>query len=216
MIGDSTMSIKAEDKRPETGWGEVFSLMLKDGVRVENKAKNGRSTRSFMEEKRWEEVCKNIQSGDYVLIQFGHNDEKIDKPSVGTTIEEYKNNLSLFVRQTQEKGGQPILLTSIARRNFVNSRLVDTHGRYPDAVRIVADSLGVPLIDLTLHTNKLLDSLGEAASQKLFLHLDPGQVNYPKGITDNTHLNEYGAAAVSDLVIEEIHRQRLPLRKYLK
>ena len=208
MIGDSTMAIKAPDKFPETGWGVPFAKMFKSNVEVVNKAKNGRSTKSCIHEGTWAEVYAGMKAGDYVFIQFGHNDQKVHKPSTGTTIDEYKANLSLFVKETRAKNAYPILLTPIARRAFENGKLVDTHGAYPDAVRAVADSLQVPLIDLTVQTSDLLTHLGEERSTDLFLHLPAGSENYPKGVKDNTHLNVQGAETIAQLVVDamgELH-----------
>lgn len=216
MVGDSTMAIKAADKFPETGWGVAFATKFKAQAEVQNKAKNGRSTKSCINEGIWKEVYKGLRPGDYVFIQFGHNDEKVHKPNVGTTIDEYKANLSRFVMETRSKKGNPVLLTPIARRAFEEGILVDTHGEYPEAVRQVADSLNVPLIDLTLQTSDLLTELGEEGSTSLFLHVPEGHYNYPKGVADNTHLNEYGAKVIADLVVRDIERQRIPLAKYLK
>ncbi|PRD54756.1 rhamnogalacturonan acetylesterase [Sphingobacterium gobiense] len=216
MIGDSTMAIKAPDKFPETGWGVAFAEMFGSDVDVLNKAKNGRSTKSCIREGIWKEVSDGLKQGDYVFIQFGHNDEKVHKPNTGTIIDEYKANLSLFVTEARSKGAEPILLTPIARRAFEDGKLVDTHGAYPDAVRTVADSLHVPLIDMTQQTSELLTELGEEKSARLFLHLPEGHINYPKGVIDNTHLNERGAETIATLVARELERQRMPLAKDLK
>ncbi|WP_223857814.1 rhamnogalacturonan acetylesterase [Sphingobacterium micropteri] len=216
MIGDSTMAIKAPDKFPETGWGVAFATKFKAHTEVQNRARNGRSTKSCINEGIWKEVYEGIQPGDYVFIQFGHNDEKVHKPNTGTTIEEYKTNLSFFVTETRSKKGQPILLTPIARRAFEGEKLVDTHGEYPDAVRQVADSLDVPLIDLTTETSSLLAKLGEEESISLFLHLPEGYPNYPKGAIDNTHLNEHGAETIANLVVQDMKRQGIPLVNDLK
>lgn len=216
MVGDSTMAIKAADKFPETGWGVAFATKFKAQAEIQNKAKNGRSTKSCINEGIWKEVYEGLRPGDYVFIQFGHNDEKVHKPDVGTTIDEYKANLSRFVMETRSKKGNPVLLTPIARRAFEEGILVDTHGEYPEAVRQVADSLNVPLIDLTLQTSDLLTALGEEESISLFLHVPEGHSNYPKGVVDNTHLNEYGAQIIADLVVRDIERQCIPLAKDLK
>lgn len=216
MIGDSTMAIKAPDKFPETGWGVGFARMFKADVNVINKAKNGRSTKSCIGEGIWQEVSDGLKPGDYVFIQFGHNDEKVHKPNTGTTVDEYKANLSFFVTEARSRGAGPILLTPIVRRAFEEGKLVDTHGEYPDAVRQVADNLHVPLIDLTRKTSDLLTEMGEEKSVSLFLHLPEGHANYPKGVVDNTHLNERGAETIAHLVAHDIRRQGIPLAKYLK
>lgn len=216
IIGDSTAANKAEKALPENGWGMRLGDYFKDNVTVDNRAANGRSTKSFLSEKRWESVLKNLKKGDFVFIQFGHNDEKIDKPGVGTTLDEYKTNLVLYVNETRAKKANPILLTPIMRRSFVSGKFTDTHKGYPDVVRKVADSLKVPLIDMHKKTEKMLVGLGEKASIKLFNHLDSGHVNYPKGIKDNTHLNIEGAKKVASLVVEGIKENNIVLVRYLK
>lgn len=216
MMGDSTMSIKAKDKFPETGWGVPFSTLFKEHVAVHNLARNGRSTKSFIHEGLWNTVHEGLGEGDYVFIQFGHNDEKIDKPNTGTSISEYKSNLSLFVEKVRSKNATPVLLTPIARRSFKEGKLVDTHGEYPDAVRRVADSLQVTLIDMTKETSKLLSKKGEKKSVEFFLHLPPNSENYPNGVVDNTHLNTHGAQVIADLVVKSLKKQRIPLVRDLK
>src|SRR5690606_20540384 len=118
MIGDSTMAIKSQNKYPETGWGMPFASLFKEGVVVRNHAKNGRSTKSFKNEGLWKEVYDNIQAGDYVFIQFGHNDEKVDKPAVGVTLAKFEANLREYVTLVKAKNAYPILMTPIARRKF--------------------------------------------------------------------------------------------------
>lgn len=216
IIGDSTAANKSEKAFPETGWGMEIGDFFNDKVTVDNRAANGRSTKSFINEKRWEGVLQKLSAGDFVFIQFGHNDEKIDKPGVGTSLDEYKTNLILYVNQTREKKANPVLLTPIMRRSFTNGVFVDTHKGYPDVVRKVADSLKVPLIDMHKKTEKLLLNLGEQGSVKLFNHLDSGHVNYPKGVKDNTHLSVEGAKQVAALVAEGVKEQKIGLAKYLK
>jgi len=216
MMGDSTMAIKDTSKSPETGWGMAFATLFKNTVQVKNMAKNGRSTRSFINEKRWEEINVHMKAGDYLFIQFGHNDEKMNKPQVGTSISVYKANLTLFVKSALAKGVHPVLLTPIERRHFENGQLIETHFGYPDAVRRVADSLHVPLIDLTEQTNALLSKMGEQRSKKLFLHIPPGHPHYPKGVEDNTHLNPEGAMAIAKLAAKELRKLHLDLANDLK
>lgn len=216
MMGDSTMSIKSKDKFPETGWGVPFSTFFKEHVTVHNLARNGRSTKSFINEGLWNTVYEGLSEGDYVLIQFGHNDEKIDKPKTGTSISEYKSNLSLFVEKVRSKKATPILLTPIARRSFQDGKLVDTHGEYPDAVRQVADSLQVALLDMTRETSKLIRKRGEKKSVAFFLHMPPNSENYPNGAVDNTHLNVHGAQVIADLAVKAMKKQKISLVLHLK
>ena len=215
IIGDSTAANKEEKAFPETGWGMELGRLFTPNMKVDNRAMNGRSTKSFINEKRWATILTTLKAKDYVLIQFGHNDEKIDKPGVGTSLAEYKLNLIRYVQDTQAKKAFPVLLTPIVRRNFKNGVLTDTHSGYPDVVRKLADSLHIPLIDMQAKTEKLLTALGEQASVKLFNHVDAGHVNYPEGKKDDTHLSPGGAKAVAALVAEGILETKSRLGSYL-
>ena len=215
IIGDSTAANKEEKAFPETGWGMELGRLFTPNMKVDNRAMNGRSTKSFINEKRWTSILTTLKAKDYVLIQFGHNDEKIDKPGVGTSLAEYKLNLIRYVQDTQAKKAFPVLLTPIVRRNFKNGVLTDTHSGYPVVVRKLADSLHIPLIDMQAKTEKLLTALGEQASVKLFNHVDAGHVNYPEGKKDDTHLSPGGAKAVAALVAEGILETKSRLGSYL-
>ncbi|WP_225872565.1 rhamnogalacturonan acetylesterase [Pedobacter polaris] len=215
IIGDSTAANKAKDKFPETGWGMELQPFFDTEVKIDNRALNGRSTKSFINEKRWEAILTTLKEGDFVLIEFGHNDEKIENPKVGTSLDEFKANLIKYIQETQAKKAYPILLTPIVRRNFQNGILVDTHKGYPDVVRKLADSLHIPLIDMQRKTEKFVSSLGDEPSKKIYNHVDSGHVNYPKGLTDNTHLNVEGAKAFASLVAEGIKETKTRLAKHL-
>ncbi len=216
MIGDSTMSVKQPKAFPETGWGMPFSTFFNKKVTVDNRAVNGRSTLSFITENRWKAVYDNLEAGDYVFIEFGHNDEKLNKPGVGTSIDQYKANLAKFIDEARLKKAIPVLLTPIARRNFIEGKLVDTHLGYPDAMRKVADSLNVPLIDMQKKTEKLLTSLGEEGSLKLFNHVAPGNENYPEGKKDDTHLSPEGAKQIAGLAAEGMRELKIDLTGCLR
>lgn len=216
MIGDSTMAIKSQNKYPETGWGVPFAFLFKENVMVKNHAINGRSTKSFKKEGLWKEVYDNVKAGDYVFIQFGHNDEKVDKLTVGVTPEQFEANLREYVELVKAKNAYPILLTPIARRKFEDGKLQETHGVYGSIACVLGKKIGVPCIDMRKTTNELLSSLGEEESKSLFLHLGEGHENYPKGVTDNTHLNELGAERIAGLVARELKSQQIPLSRYLK
>lgn len=218
LIGDSTMANKKEERRPETGWGEMLQPFFNEHVQVKNHAVNGRSSKSFIDEGRWQVVLDSLQPDDYVFIQFGHNDQKYKdstRYTNPTTI--YKQNLIRFISESREKGAHPVLLTSIARRKYNEYGVfIDSHGLYPTAMREVARDYNVPLIDLHLLTEQLILSKGENGSKDLYLILEPGEnENYPEGRQDNTHLNNKGAYEVSKLVADEISRQELALKSYL-
>lgn len=239
MIGDSTMANKSLDAgNQERGWGHVLGGYFTEDVRVENHAVNGRSSKSFINEGRWDAVVNKIRPGDYVFIQFGHNDEKADPKrhtDPGTTFDE---NLRKFVRETRAKGGIPVLFNSIVRRNFganpqavaaddVRSEqsddivegdtLVDTHGKYLDSPRNVAREMGVTFIDLNKATKELVESMGVEGSKELFMWIPKGvSPACPKGRQDNTHLNVYGARKVAKLAVQAIEKQIPELGKYVR
>lgn len=217
LVGDSTMAPKEDRYRPETGWGEHLADYLTDGVAVENFARNGRSTKSFVAEGRWQLVMERVTAGDYVFVQFGHNDSKTASASYSTPAE-YAANLRSFVAEVRGRGAYPVLLTPVVRRHFdADGRLERTHGDYPAAARRAARETGTPLIDITERSRALVAGLGDASSRELYLWLPPGQhPNYPEGVEDNTHFSPAGARAVAGLVAAGIRREKLPLRRYLR
>src|SRR5687767_4557480 len=148
--GDSTMAPKQADKRPETGWGEMLGQHFREGtVRIENRAVNGRSTKTFISEGRWQAIVDDLKKGDYVFIQFGHNDSSKEKGERYTPPEDYRNNLVRFVEEVRTKGGNPVLFTPVMRRRFDKvGKFYDTHGEYPAIVRGVAKEKKAPLIDM--------------------------------------------------------------------
>lgn len=217
MVGDSTMANKAANKFPETGWGQVFSEYFNNNVTISNHAQNGRSTKSFINEKRWQAVLDSLKKGDYVFIEFGHNDEKVEKPAVGTSLDEFRTNLIKYVTEARAKKAIPVLLTPVERRSFKDGQLTDSHGKYPDVVRAVAKEFNVPFIDMQLKSRAALTTAGEGPSAKLFLQGDSGVLaNYPKGVKDNTHFNRDGAKTMAGLAAQGIKELNLPLAKYLK
>jgi lysophospholipase L1-like esterase len=207
LVGDSTMSIKPVSKYPETGWGMPFANFFDESVIVDNRAQNGRSTKSFMEEGRWKSVTDSLKAGDYVFIQFGHNDEAKTKKTY-TTEEEFKNNLGIYVKETLNSGAFPILLTPVTRRSFdADGKVKETHKVYSGIVRTVAKELNVPLIDLDKESMVLIEKYGMENSKLLFHKLEPGQnPNYPAGVDDNTHFNEYGARRIAEVVLLELKK----------
>jgi lysophospholipase L1-like esterase len=220
LVGDSTMADKPlVPPNPERGWGQLFPAFLKEPDRVVNHAFNGRSSKSFRDEGRWANVLLELQPGDFVLIQFAHNDEKKEDPKRYAAADtEFKDNLRRFIQEVREKGASPLLATPVNRRKFgSDDKLVDTHGAYPDAVRGVAEEEKTPLIDLHKLTKPLLENLGPEESKTLFVWVKPGEYeNIPLGRQDDSHFNEKGARTVSELVANEIRSQKLPLLEWLK
>ena len=217
LIGDSTMSVKDVRAYPETGWGMPFAYFFDSTVTVDNRARNGRSTKTFFLEGLWSPVVENVQEGDYVLIQFGHNDEVKEKVGSYTTPKEFKNNLIRYAKEARDKKATPVLITPVARRAFDSlGRVRDTHPIYAELVREVARETNVPLIDLSEKSKALLQQLGPEASKFLFNHLEPNEhPNYPDGKTDNTHFSEYGARRMAELVLEGIRELRLELADHV-
>jgi lysophospholipase L1-like esterase len=208
MIGDSTMANKPViPANPERGWGQMLHMYFKDSVRIENYAQNGRSSKSFIAEGRWDKVLAAIKPGDYVIIQFGHNDEKTNDVNRGTApFGEYTTNLVRFIRETREYKATPILATPVARRKFDPAgKLTDTHGDYPKAMRAAAAEQKVVLLELCTTTETLLQQLGPESSKRLFDWI-PASEFAPdsKKLEDDTHFNAYGASRVCDLAVVEI------------
>lgn len=216
-IGDSTMANKMPEVYPETGWCQVLDKYFDETVSVKNHAVNGRSSKSFIDEGRWKAVLDSLQPGDFVFIQFGHNDQKdYDSTRFTTPFGTYTTNLEKFVAETRKKGANPILFTSIVRRKFGdNKKLTDTHGDYPVATRQVAQKLNVPLIDLQKITEKWVNDLGDQPSKAMFLWTEPDD-KFPEGRKDDTHLCEKGAIEVARLAMEEAKKLDLPFAKRLK
>ena len=219
-IGDSTMANKKDPERnPEHGWAQVLQSFFTENVRVENKAVNGRSTKSFINEKRWDSIYKKLKKGDYVFIEFGHNDEKIEDSIRYTNPHtSYRYNLIKFVKESREKGAIPVLLTSIARRNFNEKGvLVSTHGDYPLETRLVAQEYKVPFIDLEYFTEILEQTYGPEKSKQLHLHFKAGEnTYYDKDKSDDTHLSLKGATEIAQIVINQIKRATDPALALLK
>jgi len=213
MAGDSTMSIKDPKAYPETGWGMPFVQFWDSTVTVVNLAKNGRSTKTFISEGLWKTITDQANEGDYVFIQFGHNDEAKEKVERYTTPDEYKANLIKFISESRSKKANPILLTPVTRRRFDSTgKIMETHEVYSALVREVAIAQKVPLIDMDKKTQELLQQFGKENSKWLFLQLNAGEhPNYPDGRNDNTHFNELGARLVAQLVLKEIREMKLEL-----
>ncbi len=219
LCGDSTMADKLPVDKPETGWGMVMPEYFNEAVQVQNHAVNGRSTKSFINEGRWQKVLNQVKKGDWVLIQFGHNDAKVsDTTKYAPAQTTYRQNLVRFVNETRAKGGNPVLITTVMRRKFdENGQFVDTHTDYPIVTKQVATQLQVPLIDLHAKSQQAIEQHGVEGSKSLFMHYVGGVFQkFPKGIIDDTHFSRYGAEVMANLVAESIVEQSLGLRVFLK
>lgn len=220
LIGDSTMANKENpDKNPEHGWGQMLPLLMTSGIEIQNHATNGRSSKSFRTEGRWDKVMKQLKKGDFIIIQFGHNDQKInDSARFTNPYTQYRANLERYVNETRAKGAYPILMTSIVRRNFnENGVLVDTHKEYPLVVRMVGNDLKVPMVDLQLLTEQMEISYGPESSKKLHLHYKKGEVDYyPEGKDDDTHLSKLGAESIAKRATVSLKNMKTGLENFIK
>ncbi len=213
MAGDSTMANKEVKAYPETGWGMPFSYFFDSTVTVDNRAKNGRSTRTFISEGLWQKLIDDVHEDDYVFIQFGHNDEVKEKTDRYTPPEDYKTNLAKFITETRNKKANPVLLTPVTRRQFDSTgHIKETHQIYSGLVREIAKQYNIPLIDIDEKSKALLQQFGADNSKWLFMQLEPAEnPNYPDGRNDNTHFNELGARLIAQLVLKEIKELKLEL-----
>lgn len=208
LIGDSTMSVKEPKAYPETGWGVPFVFFWDSTIRIENRARNGRSSKSFFAEGLWNPVVQNLNKGDYVFIQFGHNDESKEKGDRYSTPEEFKTNLRKYITETRAKEATPVLLTPVGRRKFgTDGRVKETHGEYAPIVKEVATAEKVWLIDLNELSKALYQEFGAESSKFLFNYLKPGEhPNYADGKEDDTHFNELGARKIAGIILAEIRK----------
>ena len=196
-IGDSTVQLNRFDTYPQTGMSQVLELFLMPHIRVIPHGKNGRSTKSFLDEGRFEPVQKEMTEGDFLFIQFGHNDEKDDPLRHTDPFGSFRDNLRFFIGEARSRGAHPVLITPIARRLFDDAGRFcpGSHGEYPKAIRQVGEQEGVPVADLTALTEQFLADLGDEASKPLFV--------WPK---DNTHLKYDGAVKMAELLCNELRR----------
>ena len=218
LAGDSTMANKPLDL-PERGWGMALGALMKAEVKVDNHAVNGRSTKSFIDEGRWEKITQALQPGDFVIIQFGHNDEKKEDPKRYTDpATSFRDNLRRFIRETRARGASPILATPVARRKFdAQGKLQPTHGDYPAAVRAVAQEEKVPLLEMETATSAWLQAEGPETSKKFFMWIEPGtHPKIPDGRKDDTHFVEAGANQVAQLAAKEIRTHAPLLASWLR
>jgi lysophospholipase L1-like esterase len=215
LIGDSTMCTYESNRAPITGWGMPFVYFFDSTVSIDNRARGGRSTRTFISENRWQPVADSLQEGDYVLMQFGHNDEAKEERYKDryTPVLDYKNNLIKFITETRAKKAIPVLITPVTRMRFdKEGKMQETHIEYSAAVWEVGKAYNTPVIDLDAKSRDLLQQFGAVNSKLLFMQLDSLEhPNYPGGQKDNTHFNEYGARLMAQIVLAEIKDLKIEL-----
>lgn len=207
--GDSTVKQNGMSTWPQTGIGQEFERFLKPHeVRVENHAENGRSTKSFMEEGRLAVIYDRMTKGDFLFIQFGHNDEKPEDPTrYADPDSSFPENLEKFVNAARNKGAIPVIITPVTRFNRNNPKALYRHDRWAEAARRTGKNLGVAVVDLTAMSEQLVDEMGEAAATTYFMNLPEGVYpHYPQGQKDNTHLQPAGAVAFGALIAKGLYK----------
>lgn len=214
LSGNST--VVNQEYEPWASWGQMIPSFFKPGVAFANHAESGLTLGSFLGSKRLKKILSVIKPGDYLFIEFGHNDQKDKGPNDGA-YKSYTERLKIFITQTREKGAIPVIVTSTSRRSFgADGKIENSLGDFPDAARKVASEEKVALIDLNLLTTTLYNALGKENSKKAFVHYPantyPGQ---PEALADNTHFNTYGAYEIARCVIEGVKLAKLPLAKFL-
>ena len=217
LAGDSTVETYPEERYPRMGWGQVLPNYFNEDVYIENHSVGGRSSKSFIEEHRLDKIKEKISEGDYLFIQFGHNDSKTDERKT-EPFSTYKQYLSQYIELAESKNAHPVLFTSVVRRKFdENGKVINTHGDYPKAMRELAKEKNVPLIDLCKKTTDLYNEIGPEEAMKLHMIFDNSAYkNYGEGCFDNTHFCEYGANVLAKFVVEGIKELNLPIKDYLK
>ena len=210
IAGDSTAAERdTSDNNQERGWGQMFqNYFNKNFVVIDNHARGGRSSKSFIDEGRWDAILKKMKKGDYAIIQFGHNDgvEDEDRHTDPTTT--FLEYLTKYATDTALQGGIPILMSPVSRRWWKNGVLVDAHGEYRNGAKTVADKLGVHFVDACTITENVIKDLGEKASEKLFM--------ISEGKNDNTHYTIYGATTTAKLLAEAVVNEIPDLAQYFK
>ncbi|MBR3742615.1 MAG: rhamnogalacturonan acetylesterase [Clostridia bacterium] len=204
VCGDSTAASYKPEEAPITGWGQVLGEFI-PGIRVENRAMGGRSTKSFLSEGRLQRIETEIQPGDLLLIQFTHNDTSDLVWRHTDPWTSFYHNLEIYVDTAILHGAQPVLMTPICRRYWRNGKLLESHGEYPNVIRTLARQRSVPLIDLYEQGIRLIREMGDAESRKLFLYTEPGiYPAYPDGSADDTHTQRAGAAFYARMTAEKL------------
>lgn len=214
IAGDST--VVDQEKAPWAAWGQMLPAFFNDKIAVANEAESGETSRSFIGEKRLDKIMSTMKAGDYLMIQFAHNDQKPGRGFV--SIPQYKELLTHYIDLTRAKGAHPILVTSMERRDFNSKgKIYNTLAGYPAAMRKVARREHVPLIDLNAMSFKLFDAMGPKGTLKAFVHFPANTFpDQPRPLADNTHFTSYGALELARCVVRGIRKDHLPIAKDIR
>jgi hypothetical protein len=217
IAGDST--VVDQDVEPWTAWGQILPRFLRPGVVVANHAESGETIKSFVSERRFAKIFTQIKPGDYLFMQFAHNDQKLQRGTdhAVVPIDEYKSLLTEYIAKTRAAGATPVLVTSMNRRTFdATGHITNSLAGYPDAMREVAHQQHTALIDLNAMSKTLFEAMGAEGSMKAFMHFPANAYpNQTKAISDDTHFNSYGAYELARCIVDGIRQNNLPLKKFL-
>jgi lysophospholipase L1-like esterase len=214
IAGDST--VVDQDKEPWAAWGQMLPVFFGPGICIANEAESGETIKSFVGERRLEKIMSTMRKGDYLMIQFAHNDQK---PGAGfVSIADYKNLLRQYIAETRARGATPILVTSMNRRKFdAEGKIVQTLGDYPQSMREIAAEQKVALIDLNAMSKTLFEAMGDAGALNAFVHYPANTFpDQPEELKDDTHFNSYGAYELASAIVQSIRDQKLPIAAYLR
>ncbi len=207
LAGDSTVTDQVAE--PWSGWGQMLPAYFGPGVAVANHAESGLALRSFVAQRRLEKLMSTLRAGDYVLVQFGHNDQKEQGEGIGP-FSSYTDSLIHFASVVRERGAFPVFVTSMYRRRFTGDQMDDTHGDYPVAMRLAAERHEIPLIDLHAGSRRIFEALGPEESKKAFVHVPSGTFpGQDEPISDDSHFSTYGGDLLARYVVEGI-REKVP------
>jgi len=214
LAGNST--VVDQDDDPWASWGQMFPRFLKKGIAVANHAESGLSLGTFISSNRLKKVLSLTKPGDYLFIEFGHNDQKEKGPADGA-FKSYSERMRLFVNEFRKAGGKPVIVSPANRRSFGgDGKIVNSLGDYPAAARLIAEEMNVPFIDLNNMTGILYESLGEEKSKKLFVIYPANSFPWePNALNDNTHFNSYGAYELAKCIIRGISENNLGIKKFI-
>lgn len=212
LAGNSTVTDQKNE--PWASWGQMLPVYFKpEKVAIANHAESGESLKRFQSENRLEKIQSTLKAGDYLFIQFGHNDQKTESSAYVAPFTGYKEQLMVFIQAAREKGANPVLVTPVHRRTFDgHGKLINSHGDYPEAMRQVAKEAGVPLIDLHAMSQKLFEALGPESSKKAFVHYPAGSFpGQETALADDSHFSTYGAMQLALCIVQGIKDNHLPL-----
>lgn len=215
LCGNST--VVDQDNEPWASWGQMIPQFFNERVCIANYAESGESSNTFIGAKRLKKALSQMKKGDYLFVEFGHNDEKQRQPGYGAWYS-YMYSLKIYIDEARKRGAIPVIVTPTQRRRFdADGKLVPTHGEYPDAARWIAKKENVALIDLTEMTTRLFNAMGEEGTKRAFVHYPAGTYPGQKvAFADNTHFNPYGAYEISKCIVMGIEKALPDLAKNLK